>query len=176
MDIQFDAIYSSDSTRAADTAGIIAQYHDIPIQFTERLRERNMGIFQGRHFTEFDQAQEQSGFSPRDFKPEGGESLEELHERAASFVQSLRGRHLYQTILLVAHGRWNSMLLSAALGMSLDEALTLRQTNTCVNILECDEHGRFQVHLLNCVVHLALNLNDGDSHSAAVRKLGEELC
>jgi len=154
-EIRFDAIYSSDSRRAADTARIITQFHKAPIQFTGRLRERNMGVFQGRHFTEFNQAQAESGFSEIDFKPEGGENLHEVRNRAASFVESLRKLHLDQTILLVAHGRWNTMLLGALSGMTIDEALTIQQTNTCVNILECDERGSFAIQLLNCSAHLS---------------------
>lgn len=152
--VRFDAIYASDSGRAAHTARIITQFHDTPIQFTAALRERHMGIFQGRHFTEFDQAQAQSGLTEKDFKPEGGENLHEVRERAESFVQSLRAQHLRQTLLLVAHGRWNTMLLGAASGMSIDEALTIKQTNTCVNLLECDEGGNFRIQLLNCAAHL----------------------
>lgn len=153
--IRFDAIYSSDSRRAADTAQIITQFQDSPIQFTEQLRERHMGIFQGRDFEEFHKAQSQSGLSDKDFKPEGGESLEELRLRATTFVQSLRELHLHQTILLVAHGRWNTMLLGAASGISIEEALLLRQTNTCVNILECDKYGSFLLPLVNCAAHLS---------------------
>lgn len=152
--IRFDAIYSSDSARAANTAQIITRFHDTPIQFTEQLRERHMGIFQGRQFEEFNQAQMQSGLGDTNFKPEGGESLDELRHRATSFVQSLREPHLRQTILLVAHGRWNTMLLGAALGASVEESLLLKQTNTCVNILEWDERGIFTVPLLNCATHL----------------------
>lgn len=152
--IRFDAIYASDSRRAAHTAEIIGQFQAAPIQFTPALRERHMGIFQGRPAGEFEQALESSGLSPAEFTPEGGESLEALRERATSFVYGLRGRHLHQTVLLVAHGRWNSILLAAVLEKSFAEALTLRQSNTCVNILECDERGEFSVSLLNCAQHL----------------------
>lgn len=162
-DVRFDAIYSSDSRRAADTARIIGRFHEAPIQFTTALRERNMGVFQGRLAEEFEQAQIRSGLSAKDFTPAEGESLEELRDRASSFVGSLRVQHLRQTILLVAHGRWNGMLLSAASGMSIEEGLMLRQTNTCVNVLECDERGGFNIHLLNCAAHL----DDGDPHSIA---------
>lgn len=161
--IRFDAIYSSDSGRAAHTARIITQYHDTPIQFTAALRERNMGIYQGRHFEAFEEAQAQSGLPEKDFKPEEGENLYEVRDRAAAFVQRLRAYHWQQTVLLVAHGRLNTMLLSAALGMSLDEALMLKQTNTCVNVLECDARGEFTVHLLNCAAHLS----DDESRSIA---------
>lgn len=153
--VHFDAIYSSDSRRAVDTAQIIKRFHDTSIRFTERLRERNMGIFQGRHFDEFNQAQAQSGLSHKDFKPEGGECLVELRQRAVSFVQSLRAPHQHQTVLLVAHGRWNTMLLGAASGWSIEDSLKLRQTNTCVNILENDESGGFTVSLVNCATHLS---------------------
>lgn len=152
--IRFDAIYASDSRRAAHTAGIIGQFQPAPIQFTPALRERNMGIFQGRPASEFERAMEASGLPAAEFTPEGGESLEALSERVTSFVQGLCGRHLNQTILLVSHGRWSSVLLSAASGMSLAEALALRQTNTCVNILECNERGEFRVQLMNCAAHL----------------------
>src|SRR5262249_54302924 len=40
-DVRFDAIYSSDSRRAADTARIIARFHNSPIRFTAALRERH---------------------------------------------------------------------------------------------------------------------------------------
>ncbi len=162
-EVRFDAIYSSDSARAADTARIVGRFQDPPVQFTVALRERNMGIFQGGPSSAFEQAQEQSGLSHADFTPEDGESLDELSHRAISFVQGLRNHHLHQTILLVAHGRFNSMLLAAASGLGKQEALTMRQTNTCVNILECDEQGRFNIHLLNCAAHLS----DGSSHSIA---------
>ncbi|MEO6725680.1 MAG: histidine phosphatase family protein [Blastocatellia bacterium] len=160
-DIQFNAIYSSDSTRAADTARIIARYHEAPINFTAALRERHMGIFQGGPALEFEQAQTLSGLSPADFTPEGGESLEELSHRAMSFVQGLRDQYWQQTILLVAHGRLNSMLLAAASRLKPEDALTIKQTNTCVNILECDQRGCLSILLLNCAVHLT----DGNSHS-----------
>jgi len=162
-EVRFDAIYSSDSARAADTGRIIGRFQNASIQFTDRLRERHMGIFQGGPASDFEQAQMLSGFSPADFTPEGGESLEELSRRAMSFVQGLRDRHWQQTILLVAHGRLNSMLLAAASGLKPEDALTMKQTNTCLNILECDEQGSFNIHLLNCAAHLA----DVSSHSIA---------
>lgn len=153
-EIRFDAIYASDSRRAADTAHIIAQFQTAPIQFTAALRERHMGVFQGRPASEFEQAQMLSGLSEAEFTPEGGESLQTLRERATSFVQGLRQRHLHQTILLVSHGRWSNSLICALLGMSLAEAMKLPQTNTCVNILECNERGEFSVQLLNSATHL----------------------
>ncbi|MGE0131843.1 MAG: histidine phosphatase family protein [Blastocatellales bacterium] len=154
-ELRFDAIYSSDARRAADTARIIARHQSAPLQLSAELRERRMGVFQGRPAAEFEQALAKSGLPASDFTPEGGETLEQLRDRATSFAQALRARHRRQTLLLVSHGRWNGMLLATVAGMSPAEGLTLKQTNTCVNILECDESGGWRIHLLNCAAHLS---------------------
>lgn len=52
-DIKFDAIFSSDLTRAQDTAQIIKLNRDIVIQSSELLRERSFGSFEGKHGDEF---------------------------------------------------------------------------------------------------------------------------
>lgn len=45
---EIDIVYSSDLKRAADTAKEIAKFHkNIPVYFTEELRERNLGSLQG---------------------------------------------------------------------------------------------------------------------------------
>ena len=47
-DEKFDYIFSSDLTRAVDTAKEIKKFHqNIPIKFTKELRERNLGELQG---------------------------------------------------------------------------------------------------------------------------------
>ncbi len=44
-----DKIYSSDLARAKDTTNIVAEKHpNIPVEFTEQLRERDIGEFTGK--------------------------------------------------------------------------------------------------------------------------------
>lgn len=154
--VPFDRIYASDLRRAAETARRIARYQVAPVQYTAQLRERHAGIFQGRPVAEFEQAQAQSGLPHKDFRPAGGESYEELRARVAGFVTELRQAHASATVLLVAHGRWNRMLLGMALGKSIEESLAIKQVNTCVNIIEWDEQGHCSVPLLNCAEHLTV--------------------
>lgn len=45
--IGLDAIYSSDLRRAKETAAIISEYTNVPLQYDKRLRERSMGGWQG---------------------------------------------------------------------------------------------------------------------------------
>ncbi len=52
-DIHFDAIFSSDSSRAVQTAEIIKLDREIVVQASRLLRERNHGSFEGVHYEEY---------------------------------------------------------------------------------------------------------------------------
>lgn len=166
--VRFDAIYASDLRRAADTARAIARFHAAPVQYSAQLRERHAGIFQGRRAQEFEQAQAQSGVPAKDFRPAGGENYEDLRLRVANFITSLRHQHPSATVLLVAHGRWNRMLLGMALGKSVEESVAIKQVNTCVNIIEWDEQGCCSVPLLNCAAHLTMPENTPSANYAQI--------
>lgn len=55
-DINFDVIFSSDSTRAKRTAEIIKLDRELIIETSHLLRERNFGKFEGKHRNEFIEA------------------------------------------------------------------------------------------------------------------------
>ncbi|MDP7171734.1 MAG: histidine phosphatase family protein, partial [SAR324 cluster bacterium] len=50
--VSFDHIYSSDSLRARQTAEAITQYSGHTLQFDQRIREKNLGVFEGLTSTE----------------------------------------------------------------------------------------------------------------------------
>ena len=68
---KIDAIYTSDSARAYDTAKEVHKHHtNIPLLLDKRLRERYWGALEGRHQSE-------------KYKwPEGAETDDDLVERA----------------------------------------------------------------------------------------------
>ena len=45
--VPFDLIYSSDSPRAKQTAESITQFSGHELQLDQRLREKNLGVFEG---------------------------------------------------------------------------------------------------------------------------------
>jgi probable phosphoglycerate mutase len=54
-DEKFDAIYSSDLARAADTAKEIIKFHpNVNAHFVKELRERNIGEFEGTKWCDFE--------------------------------------------------------------------------------------------------------------------------
>lgn len=89
------AIYTSDLRRAQQTAAPLAAASGLPVVLDQRLRERNLGVLEGTPV---------AGNGPSatgldlgagllvnpDTRPGGGESVRDLYQRAAAFVDDLR--------------------------------------------------------------------------------------
>ena len=88
----YDAVYSSDLLRAAETAELV-NYLKLPIKFDKRLQEIDFGIFEGLSYKEIKEKYpaecEKSKNEWKTFDFVTGESLEKLQSRAIEFVESL---------------------------------------------------------------------------------------
>jgi probable phosphoglycerate mutase len=122
--VSFDHIYSSDSLRARQTAEAITQYSGHALQFDQRIREKNLGVFEGLTSTE---AKERHPEIYRLFKTAGanyvideGESTQQLLERALEFIEEIRLRHPQERVVMVTHGGVVRVLMKHALGLSID--------------------------------------------------------
>ncbi len=101
------AIYTSDLQRARETAEIIGRALRISPQSDVALRERNFGQAQGRPHSHLPSAA--SGIEidrvvDADARPVDGESLTELYERVAAFIDELETRAPEGDVLVVTHG------------------------------------------------------------------------
>jgi broad specificity phosphatase PhoE len=110
---RLDVIYSSDLSRAVETAKIIRErqpHHPEIIQRPD-LRELNYGCWQGLRREELEERFPEA-FSrgdphradPLDFKPQGGESLRELRERSIKAFHEILELHRGEAVAVVAHG------------------------------------------------------------------------
>ncbi|RZO41567.1 MAG: histidine phosphatase family protein [Proteobacteria bacterium] len=122
--VSFDHIYSSDSLRTRQTAEAITQYSGHTLQFDQRIREKNLGVFEGLTSTE---AKERHPEIYRLFKTAGanyvideGESTQQLLERALEFIEEIRLRHPQERVVMVTHGGVVRVLMKHALGLSID--------------------------------------------------------
>jgi len=120
----FDHIYSSDSLRARQTAEAITQHTGHTLQFDQRIREKNLGVFEGLTSTE---AKERHPEVYRLFKTEGakyvideGESTQQLLERALEFIEEIRLRHPQERVVMVTHGGVVRVLMKHSLGLPID--------------------------------------------------------
>ncbi len=118
---QFAAVYSSDLSRAWDTAQPIATAAGRSTVTEPGLRERGFGDFQGKTFAELEQRwpDQTALWRQRDpqWAPPEGESLAALQDRVLRTTNTLAARHLGQQIVLVAHGGVLDVLYRSAIGL-----------------------------------------------------------
>jgi probable phosphoglycerate mutase len=101
------ALYTSDLKRARQTAEIVGRAVRMVPQSDAALRERNFGQAQGRPHSELPSAA--SGIDidrvvDADARPADGESLTDLYERVAAFIDRLGTSAPEGHVLVVTHG------------------------------------------------------------------------
>lgn len=105
---KFNKIYSSDLSRAHETCQIICN-DKYTILKNQLLRERSFGVLQGTPLDNLREEAFKAGFDESNFtqfRPEGGETMEEVFERLVKFCKE----ELYpnvandEAILIVTHG------------------------------------------------------------------------
>jgi alpha-ribazole phosphatase len=121
-----DAVYTSPSRSARDTARLLAGPHELtPVELND-LRELDFGICEGRTYDEI--AADQPDLfrtwmlTPAEVRFPGGESYPQLRRRALRAAAEIRKRHTGGTFTLVSHGGVIRALLADALDMP-DEAI-----------------------------------------------------
>ncbi len=98
-----EMIFASDLLRTKETAEIIAKETGLEIVFDERLREINVGVFNGKSVVAFhtEFANNVNRFTGA---PEGGESLNDVRRRGVSFLKELDAKYSGKKIVIVSHG------------------------------------------------------------------------
>ncbi|WP_026196161.1 histidine phosphatase family protein [Corynebacterium lubricantis] len=132
-------IVSSDLTRAKDTADIIANTLGLDVTIDARLRETDLGHWQGRTHEEVDSEYVGARAAWRHnpgWAPPGGESRLEVARRARPAIDELMASFPDwegQAVLIVAHGGTISALTSNLLGLAPTQyplLSGLKNTNT----------------------------------------------
>ncbi len=157
-DVSVDAIYSSDLGRAARTAERIAAYHGNRVEYAPELRERGYGIFQGRSRAEFFAAEPVGSSLRAAYRPDGGESFNDLMLRVSGFVLGLEVKRVDGTVLLVTHGGIIKCLAVLYLGVPLGEVFAMKTVNA--GVLMIDVNGGTGTLVKNTVL-LSANGHDG---------------
>ena len=125
-DEHFDAVYSSDLRRARVTARIVACSHGLVVQLDPRLREINLGKWEGQL------GDDVPAIYPREWtdrlsdpfhaRPPGGESVFDLAQRGLPVFAELCDRHPVGSLLIVSHGLLLAVFLCHLRGLPLEES------------------------------------------------------
>ncbi len=107
--IKIDSFYSSDLSSTKETSLIITSltFHDKEIIFSKSLRERDVGLFEGK--LEKDMCLSFKNINSLNYFPKNDESLIDVLKRVSKFYDSIKNKN--KTILIVAHRDSIAMLL-----------------------------------------------------------------
>jgi 2,3-bisphosphoglycerate-dependent phosphoglycerate mutase len=112
-DVELDAIYASDLSRARATAEAVAETKDLPVQVDARLRERAFGSWEG-----LTRADIEERFAPED-RPDG-ETDEQVRARVLAAIEEIAAAHPGEQVLVVSHGGALNALWHHALGERIE--------------------------------------------------------
>ena len=141
-DIYF--IYCSDLQRTKDTAEEIANFHNIKVTYTNELRERNMGPFEGQKWDSID----------FDLASYYIEPIEKVLIRAKNIVEKIYQKHKDKTVLIIAHASFLKCVILNFSDKSESRYLTAKRiSNASISIVDMNDKDH-SIKLLNCIQHL----------------------
>jgi broad specificity phosphatase PhoE len=151
------AIYASALQRAIETAEPTARRLGLTVQPLEGIMDIHYGHWQEHPHSEvarlYPALYRQWLQEPHLVRPPGGESLQQVRDRAMAALHQVMARHQDQTVLVAAHQVVNKVLVCAMLGLDNSHFWRIRQDNGCLNIFDHQE-GVFTAVLINDTCHL----------------------
>ena len=161
-EVPFDYLYCSDTARAYKTAEAISKFTGHNLNLDKRLREKNLGVFEGLTSEE---ARERYPETFQQFKTAGasyvidqGESTQQLLERSLDAIEEIRDRHPQKVAVVVTHGGVVRVLMKHVLGIPLDAPTQFLIGNT--GILRLVWREKWIVAEMGAEPHLANVNND----------------
>ncbi|MGZ6988719.1 MAG: histidine phosphatase family protein [Thermoanaerobaculia bacterium] len=157
-----DAVWASTMIRARQTAAVVAAPLGLGVSLDADLVEFDWGVWSGRPYDGAIE-KEVSGVRKRwrageaELAPSGGESPARAAVRADRFLARLRASGA-RAPLVVAHGRFNRILMTRLLERELGRMDEIRQRNGSLSVFEWDGSGPATPLLLDDVSHLPPDL------------------
>lgn len=140
-----DHIYSSDLTRAIQTAESINRYHQKLIIEDYRLREQNLGRWEGIHHREiasiFPEEWERFVADPENTQISGGESTGQLSIRIREALTEIVLNHHRESVMVVAHGLAFAVFICYLEGIPIRDAYKKVPENATPIFLDWDGDG-----------------------------------
>lgn len=156
---EFSQIYSSPLGRAMETAKYIKMGRTQEIMTFEAFREMSLGEWEGLTDREVMEKYPEDHFDfmnrPHLFKPQGGETFEELRKRVSMGLKDLIGSAQGEKILVVTHPFVIRTILSLVYEYAADEFWkTPFLKSTSLTVLRVDDNGDIEVIVENDIAHL----------------------
>lgn len=156
--VPLDAAYSSDLSRAMDTARAAVGERAIPVQPDPRLREMCFGDWENRAWGNLNWEHEELKIAfltdPDRWIVPGAETFIQVQDRMEAALTDIARRHEGQTVVVGGHGMAIRALLARLRGVKSENISEVTLPgNTAVALLTW-ENGRFTVEYDNDTSHL----------------------
>jgi len=156
-DLKIDGIYSSPLARAWQTAEKIAQHHRLKVQPLEGIIDMSFGNWEGHPHYEIKKIDAETyrlwREEPHLARLPGGETLDDVRERAMASLREVIEKHPEKTLVLVSHRVVNKVLLCGILGMDNSHFWQIIQDTTAINLIQY-KNGRYILSFMNETCHL----------------------
>ncbi|MBQ9773656.1 MAG: histidine phosphatase family protein [Clostridia bacterium] len=157
-DYPIEAIYSSDLSRAMETAAPTARMHGIPIRPDAQMREIFSGEWEGRLYEDLMREYSESYTLWREdcghAHPEGGESVLELSERIYAETDRIVRAHRGSCVAVFSHATPIRLLCARWQGVSVAELYRVPFVpNASVSVVDVADDGSVTVRLLGYDAH-----------------------
>jgi probable phosphoglycerate mutase len=160
---KFDAIYSSDLSRARQTAQPTATLLSMEVAVDPALRERHYGIFERLTYAEVKTRypEDYARFEARDpeYAFRTGESLKDFSARSIAVIAKIAKEHEGKSILVFTHGGVLDKLYRFVTGLPLSAEREFGIPNAGLNRIELTPTG-WQIRSWADVAHLDGALDD----------------
>lgn len=154
--IGMSALYSSDLRRAVETAEILSQKLGFTPIYDPRLRERNIGEWQGMTLDEmrewYPDAYKQCLIDPDGFKIPGGESRLDVKKRVLEAFEAILAEDKGETVGILSHTTTMKVLLTHLLPDCDERGIVL--DNSGVTTIARDESGAWRLIAVDDLTHL----------------------
>lgn len=140
---KIEALYSSPLQRTRETAEILSQRLDLPVQYREDVLELDFGEWTGLTFdaVRADERWRLWSTCRSIATVPGGESMRQVQERAVRALCEMRLAHPDDRVLIVSHGDVIRAALLFALGMPLDFFSRLEIGLASLSTIQIDDFG-----------------------------------
>lgn len=128
---KIDLIFASDARRTEETARIANKGLKLKINFDERLRDVNWGVFQGKNKEEalgYFSSQEERFVK----RPPEGESWNDCEKRISDFLEDIEKKYQGKNVLVVSHGDPLWLLEGLVKGSSRSDLLEQIKNNSTI--------------------------------------------
>lgn len=153
--LRLHAVYSSDLTRARQTAEKVARYHRLEVHALPKLRERSYGEWEGLTVAEIRERYPDHVSVRLKGGQFGIEPFTDFKKRIVSQLNEIAKRHLGETVLVVSHGGSINAFLHAVTDGRLGTGITSLENTSVTKTVYRNKTG-WDVRTVNETAHLRL--------------------